>query len=149
MQANACAARRCRSLTLTTCFAAALELPKLFSKAKSNAKAAAKQVRAMRGQRRVAQALACICVICGFSSCVLWQSQKTEFTSKAYVLMFFSRASEARVERSAERWRMPRAYSLEYARARETERDSLRFALIRGLLLLSQFGCDTTLLSNY
>ena len=83
MQANACAARRCRSLTLTTCFAAALELPKLFSKAKSNAKAAAKQVRAMRGQRRVAQALACICVICGFSSCVLWQSQKTEFTSKA------------------------------------------------------------------
>ena len=66
MQANACAARRCRSLTLTTCFAAALELPKLFSKAKSNAKAAAKQVRAMRGQRRVAQALACICVICGF-----------------------------------------------------------------------------------
>ena len=57
MQANACAARRCRSLTLTTCFAAALELPKLFSKAKSNAKAAAKQVRAMRGQRRVARAI--------------------------------------------------------------------------------------------
>ena len=42
MQANACAARRCRSLTLTTCFAAALELPKVFSKSKSNAKAAAK-----------------------------------------------------------------------------------------------------------
>ena len=45
-----CAARRCHSLSLVTCFAAALELPKLFSKAKSNAKAAAKQVRAMRGQ---------------------------------------------------------------------------------------------------
>ena len=45
MQAfHACAARRCRSLSLTTCFAAALELPKVFSKTKSNAKAAAKQV---------------------------------------------------------------------------------------------------------
>ena len=48
MQANACAARRCRSLTLTTCFAAALELPTLFSKSKSNAKAAAKQVASVR-----------------------------------------------------------------------------------------------------
>ena len=49
-----CAARRCLRYA-QTCFAAALELPKLFSKSKSNAKAAAKQVRATRGQRRVAQ----------------------------------------------------------------------------------------------
>ena len=41
MQADACAARRCLRYA-QTCFAAALELPKLFSKSKSNAKAAAK-----------------------------------------------------------------------------------------------------------
>ena len=52
MQAfHACAARRCLRYA-QTCFAAALELPTLFSKSKSNAKAAAKQVRATRGQRR-------------------------------------------------------------------------------------------------
>ena len=56
MQADACAARRCLRYA-QTCFAAALELPKLFSKSKSNAKAAAKQVRATRGQRRVARAI--------------------------------------------------------------------------------------------
>ena len=40
---------------------------KIFSKAKSNAKAAAKQVVSVsERQRRAAQALACICVICGF-----------------------------------------------------------------------------------
>ena len=43
MWADAHAARRCLRYA-QTCFAAALELPKLFSKAKSNAKAAAKQV---------------------------------------------------------------------------------------------------------
>ncbi|MBO5431182.1 hypothetical protein J5991_03970 [Methanocorpusculum sp.] len=43
MQAfHACAARRCRSFQSRPAVAAALELPKLFSKAKSNAKAAAK-----------------------------------------------------------------------------------------------------------
>ena len=40
---------------------------KIFSKAKSNAKAAAKQVVSVsERQRRVAQPLGCICVICGF-----------------------------------------------------------------------------------
>ena len=43
MWADAHAARRCLRYA-QTCFAAALELPKVFSKAKSNAKAAAKQV---------------------------------------------------------------------------------------------------------
>ena len=57
MWADAHAARRCLRYA-QTCFAAALELPTLFSKSKSNAKAAAKQVRATRGQRRVARALA-------------------------------------------------------------------------------------------
>ena len=56
MWADAHAARRCLRYA-QTCFAAALELPTLFSKSKSNAKAAAKQVRATRGQRRVARAL--------------------------------------------------------------------------------------------
>ena len=57
MQAfHACAARRCRSFQSRPAVAAALELPKLFSKAKSNAKAAAKQVGVSR-QRRVARAL--------------------------------------------------------------------------------------------
>ena len=56
MWADAHAARRCLRYA-QTCFAAALELPTLFSKSKSNAKAAAKQVRATRGQRRVARAI--------------------------------------------------------------------------------------------
>ena len=67
MQAfHACAARRCRSFQSRPAVAAALELPKSISKSKSNAKAAAKQARATRGQRRVARALASISVICGF-----------------------------------------------------------------------------------
>ena len=65
MWADAHAARRCLRYA-QTCFAAALERPTLFSKSKSNAKAAAKQVRATRGQRRVARVLASISVICGF-----------------------------------------------------------------------------------
>ena len=56
MWADAHAARRCLRYA-QTCFAAALELPILFSKSQSNAKAAAKQVRATRGQRRVARAI--------------------------------------------------------------------------------------------
>ena len=47
MLAHARAARRCFACG-KTCFAAALELPKLFSKSKSNAKAAAKQVATER-----------------------------------------------------------------------------------------------------
>ena len=83
MWADAHAARRCLRYA-QTCFAAALELPTLFSKSKSNAKAAAKQVRAMRGQRRVAQALACICVICGFPHVSrAWKYMIIQFTSKA------------------------------------------------------------------
>ena len=67
MQAfHACAARRCLRYAQTCCrsrFGAA----KIFSKAKSNAKAAAKQVVSVsERQRRVAQPLGCICVICGF-----------------------------------------------------------------------------------
>ena len=60
------ATRRCRSFQSRPAVAAALELPKSISKSKSNAKAAAKQARATRGQRRVARALASISVICGF-----------------------------------------------------------------------------------
>ena len=44
----------------------------------------------------------------------------------------FLRAPEARVKRSAGRWRMPRT-SQRLVRVRKTERDSPGFALIRGL----------------
>ena len=46
------------------------------------------------------------------------------------LIVCFMRAPEARVEHSAGRWRMPRAYSSEYARVWVTECDSLRFALM-------------------
>ena len=82
MQADACAARRYLRYA-QTCFAAALELPKLFSKSKSNAKAAAKQVRATRGQRRVAQPKAASALSAVFQNVFCGNPIIHKFRSKA------------------------------------------------------------------
>ena len=65
MWADAHAARRCLRYA-QTCFAAALELPTLFSKSKSNAQSRLRQQLAVRRERRVAAPKARLCCLCSF-----------------------------------------------------------------------------------
>ena len=71
-------------------FAAALALLFALENNFGSSKAAAKQVVSVsERQRRAAQALACICVICGFPHVSrAWKYMIIQFTSKAQVLFF-------------------------------------------------------------
>ena len=78
------ATRRCLRYA-QTCFAAALALLFALENNVGSSKAAAKQVVSVsERQRRAAQALACICVICGFPHVSrAWKYMIIQFTSKA------------------------------------------------------------------
>ena len=87
MLANTRATRRCPRIA-RTCFAAALALLFALENNFGSSKAAAKQVVSVsERQRRAAQALACICVICGFPHVSrAWKYMIIQFTSKACFL---------------------------------------------------------------